>query len=135
MQLSQQVESYRFWEVVMQWAEEKVQHPNVVARVLAKGVLRDGLRVQSVDAKWSRPGTFELRGAPLVGYVARQGDLPIFIRAAALAHLREIVERAATPEPQVLFEEFVTKQDFLAWLARSELPPPAFWYEPEFRGH
>ena len=49
--LSQQVESYRFWEVVTQWAEEKLQHPNVVARVLAKGVLRDGLRVQSVDPK------------------------------------------------------------------------------------
>lgn len=131
--LSQQVESYRFWEVVAQWAEETVQHPNIVARVLAKGVLRDGLRVQSVDPKWSAPGTFELRGAPLVGYVAREGALPVFIRASALAHFRGIVERAATPDPQALFEEFVTKQDFLAWLGRAGMAPPAFWFEPALR--
>lgn len=134
MLLSQQVESYRFWEVVTQWAEEKVQHPNVVARVLAKGVIRDGLRVQSVDPTWSALGTFELRGAPLVGYVAREGAFPVFIRASALAHLRSIVERATTPEPQVLFEEFVTKQDFLAWLNRADIAPPAFWFEGEYRG-
>jgi hypothetical protein len=56
--LSRQVESYRFWEVVAQWAEEKLQHPNVVARVLAKGVVRDGLRMQSViepPAFWFGP--------------------------------------------------------------------------------
>ena len=133
MLLSQQVESYRFWEAVMQWADEKLQHPNVVARVLAKGVLLHGLRVQSVDPKWSAPGTFELRGAPLVGYVAREGALPIFIRASALAHLRSVVERAATPDPQALFEEFLTKQDFLAWLTRAGIAPPAFWFEGEFR--
>jgi hypothetical protein len=133
MHLSQQVESYRFWEVVSQWAEEKVEHPNVVARVLAKGVLRDGLRVQSVDPKWTAPGTFELRGAPLVGYVAREGALPVFIRASALTHLRNVVERAAIPEPQALFEEFLTKQDFHAWLARAGIAPPAFWFEPRFR--
>lgn len=133
MLLSQKVESYRFWEVVAQWAEEKVQHPNVVARVLAKGVLREGLRVQSVDPMWMAPGTFELRGAPLVGYVAREGALPLFIRASALTHLRYIVERAATPEPDALFEEFITKQDFLAWLHQAGITPPAFWYEAEFR--
>lgn len=133
MLLSQQVESYRFWEVVAQWAEENVQHPTVVARVLAKGVVRDGLRVQSVDPRWSAPGTFELRGAPLVGYVARDGALPVFIRASALTHLRNVVERAATPDPQTLYEEFLTKQDFLTWLTREGIAPPAFWFEPHLR--
>ena len=103
MVLSRHVESYRFWEVVTQWARERLQHEHVVARVLAKGVVREGLRVQSVDPRWTNAGKFELRGAPLVGYVAREGDLPIFIRATALAHLTQIVERAALPEPQSLF--------------------------------
>jgi hypothetical protein len=133
MLLSQQVESYRFWEVVTQWAAEKLQHEHVVARALAKAVLRDGLRLQSVDPRWTNAGTFELRGAPLVGYVAREGSLPIFLRATALNHIRGIVERAATPEPEALYEEFVTKQDFHAWLVRSGLILPAFWFEPALR--
>ena len=133
MFLSQQVESYRFWEVVTQWAREKLQHEHVVARALAKAVVRDGLRLQSVDPRWPTPGTFELRGAPLVGYVAKEGGLPIFIRAKALAHLQSIVERAATPQPEVLFEEFLTKQDFRAWLTHAELPVPSFWFEAELR--
>ena len=133
MLLSQHVESYRFWEVVAQWAAEKLQHEHVIARVLAKAVLRDGLRLQSVDPRWARVGTFELRGAPLVGYVAREGALPVFLRAAALSHLRVIVERAAVPQAELLSEEFLAKQDFQAWLARMELPLPAFWFEAELR--
>ena len=128
MVLSQHVESYRFWDVVGQWANERLEHEHVIARALARGVVRDGLRLQSVDPRWTNPGTFELRGAPLVGYVAREGGLPIFIRSSALAHLRQIVETAATPNPQALAEEFVTKQDFLAWLAQAKLPVPSFWY-------
>lgn len=133
MLLSQHVESYRFWEVVTQWAQERLQHEHVVARVLAKAVVRDGLRVQSVDARWLKPGTFELRGAPLVGYVAGEGMLPVFIRASALAHLQSIVGRAAMPQPEFLFEEFLIKQDFQAWLARSDLALPAFWFGANVR--
>jgi hypothetical protein len=132
MMLSRHVESYRFWEVVVQWARERLQHEHVVARVLAKGVVREGLRVQSVDPRWVNTGTFELRGAPLVGYVAREGDLPIFIRASALAHLRQVVERAAVPEPQTLQDEFITKQDFQAWLLQSKIAEPSFWFEAGF---
>ena len=132
MVLSRLVESYRFWEVTMQWARESLQHEHLVARVLAKGVVREGLRVQSVDPRWANAGTFELRGAPLVGYVAREGDLPIFIRASALAHLTHIVERAAVPEPQILHEEFITKQDFQAWLMQSNIARPSFWFEAGF---
>jgi hypothetical protein len=129
MDIGHQVESYRFWDVVTQWARESVQHEFVMARALAKGVVRDGLRVQSVDPRWTNQGTFELRGAPFVGYVAREGALPIFIRASALGHLTDIVERAATPDPQALFEEFMTKQDFGAWLRQCRLRLPAFWFD------
>ena len=127
--LSRHVESYRLWEVVAQWARERLEHETVIARVLAKGVLREGLRAQSVDARWLNVGSFELKGAPLGGYVARDGDLPIFLRASALAHLQAIVERATVPEPQLLADEFITKQDFYAWLIRSHIRPPTFWYE------
>jgi hypothetical protein len=133
MLLSQHVESYRFWEVVTQWAREKLEHDDVVARALAKAVVRDGLRVQSADPRWLKPGTFELRGAPLVGYVASEGMLPVFIRASALAHLRGIVERAAPPQPEALFEEFMTQQDFRVWLTRTGLALPAFWFGREVR--
>lgn len=133
MNLGHHVESYRFWDIVTQWARETVQHEHVIARALAKGVLRDGLRAQSVDSKWTNKGTFELRGLPFVGYVAKDGSLPIFIRSSALQHLRDIVENAATPDPQVLFEEFVTKQDFLAWLTQARLNPPSFWFQANER--
>lgn len=129
MVLSRHVESYRFWDVVVQWARERLEHEHVIARVLAKGVMRGGLRVQSVDPRWANVGTFELRGAPLVGYVAREGDLPIFIRASALAHLTQVVERATVPQPEVLFDDFLTKQDFQAWLAHSKISAPSFWFE------
>jgi hypothetical protein len=129
MNLGHHVESYRFWDIVTQWARETLQHEHIVARVLAKGVVRDGLRVQSVDSKWANKGTFELRGLPFVGYVAKDGNLPIFIRSSALIHLREVVENAATPDAQVLFEEFVTKQDFLTWLTQAGVKAPSFWFQ------
>jgi hypothetical protein len=128
LQPSQLVESYRVWEVVTQWAQDRLQHEHVMARVLARGVIRGGLRVQSVDPRWTDPGTFELRG-PIVGYVAREGALPIFIRRSALNHLQAIVEQAAIPDPHQLFEEFVTQQDFSAWLQHEGLGRPAFWFQ------
>ncbi len=129
MNLGHHVESYRFADIVTLWARETLQHEQVIARALAKGVVRDGLRVQSVDSKWTNRGTFELRGLPFVGYVAKDGNLPIFIRSSALNHLRDIVENAATPDVPLLFEEFVTKQDFLAWLTQTGLNPPTFWFQ------
>lgn len=135
MNLGHHVESYRFWDIVTQWARETLQHEHVIARALAKGVVRDGLRAQSVDATWTNKGTFELRGLPFVGYVAKDGNLPIFIRASALHHLRDVVENAATPDAQLLFEEFVTKQDFLTWLTQVGLNPPSFWFEAHTLPH
>lgn len=128
MNLSRHVESYPFSEVAARWAAERGEDAAVVARAMARGVLSEGLRVQSVDARWSKPGTFELRGAPLVGYVALEGMLPIFIRSSALAHLRAVVERAAEPNPKALSEEFLTRQDFQAWLVQWDIARPNFWY-------
>jgi hypothetical protein len=129
MTLSRHVESYPFWDVAGRWAAERGESAAIVARAMARGVLNEGLRVQSVSARWSKPGTFELRGAPLVGYVALEGVLPIFIRSSALAHLRAVVERAAEPDPNALSEEFLTKQDFHAWLVQWDIARPKFWYE------
>lgn len=128
MNLSQHVESYRFWDIVSLWGRETLQHEVVVARVLAKGVLREGLRVQSVDPKWTKAGTFELHGAPFVGYVAQPGMLPIIIRSSALRHLREVVEKAAEPNADALFDEFVSKQDFRVWLLAQDIRLPSFWF-------
>jgi hypothetical protein len=130
---SQLVESYRFWEVATQWAQDRLQHEQVIARVMARGVIRDGLRVQSVDPRWVDPGTFELHG-PIVGYVGRQGALPIFIRRSALTHLTAVVERAVVPDPHRLYEEFVTKQDFGAWLEQQGLEKPSFWFAAKGEG-
>jgi len=129
MNLGHHVESYRFWDVVAQWAREALQHEHIIARAMAKGVIRDGLRVQSVDPKWVSKGTFELRGLPYVGYVAQDGDIPIFIRSSALRHLTEVVENAVAPNPQLLFEEFVTKRDFGAWLRQAGIDAPLFWFD------
>jgi hypothetical protein len=129
--LGHHVESYRFWDIVTQWSRETLQHEQVTARAMAKGVVRDGLRAQSVDPKWVKRGTFELRGQPLVGYVAKDGHLPIFIRATALRHLTDVVDNAAPPDPQLLFEEFITKQDFREWLHRVRIDPPSFWFEAD----
>ncbi len=128
MNLGHHVESYRFWDIVTQWARETLQHEHVVARALAKAVLRDGLRAQSVDSRWTNRGTFELRGLPLVGYVAKDGHLPIFIRSSALNHLRDVVEKAGLPDAQMLFEEFITKQDFRTWLHQAGIDVPSFWF-------
>ncbi len=51
MPLSQLVESFKFWDVVALWAKEQLDHEEVVARALAKAVICDGLRLNSVDKR------------------------------------------------------------------------------------
>lgn len=128
MILSQDVESCRFWDIVTQWAQEQFLHEHLVARALARGVVRDGLRFQSVDVSCPDPHKSELRGEPLVGYAAKVGELPVFIRRRALAHLISVAQRAAVPDRQILQDEFVAKQDFLNWLDERRFPPPAFLF-------
>ena len=69
---SQMVESYKFWDVVTLWARERLEHEIVVARALARGVVVDGLRFQSVDPRWVKQDQ-SLSGYPYVGYVSTPG--------------------------------------------------------------
>ena len=122
------IESYKIYDVISQWARETLQHETILARVLAKAVIRGGLRIQSIDPAWRKPGTFELHGTPFVGFVARDGDTPILIRQTALKHLFSVVEQGLEPNPMELMDEYITKQDFKAWLIREKLELPIFWY-------
>src|ERR1700730_623198 len=65
-----QVESYKFWDVVTLWAKEQLEAEEVIARALAKAVIRDGLRLQSTDIRWAKGAALELRGEPFVGFYA-----------------------------------------------------------------
>jgi hypothetical protein len=133
--LSQFVESYRFGDVVTLWARERLEHEVIIARALARAVVCDGLRLQSIDARWAgqqKKGLtdkpMELRGYPYVGYTARP-DCPISIlRISALDHLFSIVERAEEPDLGKLHEEFIYRDNFRAWLLEQNLPFPKFWF-------
>ncbi len=127
--LSQSVESFRFGDVAAFWARERLVHEIIVARALARAVVCDGLRLQSVDARWMAPqGTpVEFRGYPYVGYAARPGALSV-LRISALNHLLAIVERGEEPDLRSLFEEFIFRDDFRAWLLERNQPLPKFWF-------
>lgn len=130
MHTEQHAASYSFWDLTVEWARESLQSESVVAQILARGVLRDGLGIGSVDPEQLAPDALELRGAPFVGYVAREGCLPIFIRAPAFRHLRDVAENAALPEPQLLAREFISRHDFRAWLHHRGIEPPMFLRPP-----
>ena len=128
--LTQFVESYRFWDVVSLWARERLEHENIVASVLARGVICDGLKLQSVDDRWveGNDRAVEFRGFPYIGYRADPKAPMCVIRASALDHLLGIVNRAETPQRARLSEEFVLRKDFGAWLTALDLRPPTFWF-------
>jgi hypothetical protein len=135
MSTSQLVESYRFWDVVALWARESLVHEEVVARALARGVIRDGLRFMSVDPRWLKPGASEaeFRGYPYVGFAAKPDSEVVILRIEALQHLLAVVERAEIPNREVLFELFVSRDDFLTWLKITNQPLPDFWYSDKER--
>jgi len=128
--LSQLVESYRFWDIVTLWSQERLEHEELVARALAAGVIRDGLIIQSQDLRWmnARSGQQELKGYPYVGYCAEAGHPMIVLRADALEHLLGVVNRAARPDRSRLREEFITRNDFRSWLEKTSEPLPHFWF-------
>lgn len=132
MEVSQSVESYRLWEVVTLWARERLEHEIIIARRLATGFVKGGLRIHSKDSRWlsGAPGKVELLGYPLVGYSPILGEPPVIIRASALEHLLAVVNSGKEPDAAQLHDEFITKPEFLAWLKKSELKPPHFWYSP-----
>jgi hypothetical protein len=122
------VESYRFGDVVRLWARERLEHEIVVACALARAVVCDGLRLQSVDGRWlgndeagRRERPVEFRGYPYVGYTARpEGPLSV-LRISALHHLLAIVERCEEPDLPGLFEEFILREDFRSLAASAML--------------
>ena len=124
------IESYRFWDVVTLWGRERLEHEEIVARVLAQAVIRDGLRVQSIDTRWVKGNdhTIEFRGYPYVGFCAKAGLPMCVLRAEALEHLLAIVQRAETPNRERLADEFVLREDFRAWVAVTGCPLPTFWF-------
>lgn len=127
MALDHLIETYRFWDVTTRWARERLVHEVIVARVLARGIVCDGLRMESTDPKWL-PATGTLLGYPYVGYTAAAGGRPVILRAEALEHLLAIVHRAAEPERDALHPLFVTKAAFRDWLSRTGELLPAFWF-------
>ncbi len=128
--LTQFVESYRFWDVTTLWARERLEHEHVVASALARGVICDGLRLQSVDERWIEGNErgVEFRGFPYVGYRADPRAPMCVLRASALDHLLGIVNRADVPSRERLAEEFILRKDFRAWLIGLDLRLPTFWF-------
>jgi hypothetical protein len=122
-----EVESFKFTDIVTHWGRERLVHELLVARELARGVVHEGLRLQSVDPKWTSATTV-LRAEPLVGYAARQATPPIMIRATALEQLCAIAAERRDFDPYLLCDEFVAKDDFRKWLVLSGRVLPAFWF-------
>lgn len=127
--LSQLVESYRFWDIVRLWARERLEHEEIVARALARGVVCDGLKLQSLDARWvdQAKQNLALNGQPYVGFCAKPQGAMCILRATALEHLLAIVHRAEIPSPQKLADEFIARDDFAAWCRQTGVASPRFW--------
>jgi len=128
MSARHQVESYKFWDIVTLWAKEQLESEEVVARALAKGVIRDGLRLQSANARWIKGKVLELKGQPFVGFAAVPGAELAVLRAEALEHLLAVVREATRPSRTALKDEFITKKDFRHWLRGTKQDLPAFWF-------
>ena len=129
MKLRHMVESYKFWDVVTLWAKETLENEEVVARALSRGIIRDGLKFQSVDMKWFKDKKkMEFRGYPYVGYFAEPGGEMIVIVAEVLEHLLSIVREAKTPSRRIIRDEFVFREDFKHWIEKTGQSLPVFWF-------
>ena len=125
-----QVESFRFWDIVTLWAKEELESEEIVARALAKGIIRDGLRLNSTDLRWvkGKASALALNGQPYVGFCAKPGGELCVLRAEALEHLLGVVREARRPSRKVLHNEFIFRDDFRRWLRNTKQPLPAFWF-------
>lgn len=125
-----QVESFKFWDVVTLWAKEELESEELVARALAKGVIRDGLRLNSTDLRWikGKASALALNGQPYVGFCAKPGGELCVLRSEALEHLLAVVRQARRPSRKALSEEFIFRDDFRHWLRSTKQSLPAFWF-------
>ncbi|SRR5258706_1681929 len=127
MEPSQLVETYKFWDIAALWARERLENELVVARALARGIVVDGLRCQSIDPRWVKADR-SLSGYPYIGYAAIPDAPPVLLRAEALEHLLAVVRQAAVPSREILAPEFVARTDFRSWLMATEQALPSFWF-------
>ena len=125
-----EVESYKFWDIVTLWAKEDLESEEIVARALAKGVVRDGLRLNSTDLRWikGKASALALNGQPYVGFCARPGGELCVLLAEALEHILGVVREARRPSRKALREEFILREDFRRWLRGTRQALPAFWF-------
>ena len=127
MQTEHLVESYKFWDIATLWARERLTHEIIVARELAEGVIKEGLRFNSVDPKWF-DSQHELRAYPYVGYAATPKDSPVILDAAVLEHMLAMVRQGIEPQQAILQKEFAYQIDFRRWLVRTGRPLARFWF-------
>lgn len=127
MEPGQLVETYKFWDIVPLWSRERLENELVIARALARGIVVDGLRFQSVDPRRVKSDR-SLSGYPYVGYAANPESPPVLLRAEALEHLLAVVRQATVPSREILTAEFVSRDDFLLWLKATHQAPPSFWF-------
>ncbi len=121
------VDSYRFWDVAALWARERGEDEIDAARALARGVIAEGLRAESVDPRWLVADNSRA-GYPHVGYCAITSAPPVLLRVEALEHLLAVARRNARPSREVLAFEFIFRNDFQAWLRTTGQPLPRFWF-------
>ncbi len=129
MDTKTKVESYKFWDIVKLWGRETLEHDVIIARKLAQGIIKKGLRFQSTNPKWLN-STEELLRYPFIGYTSIAAEGPIIIKAQVLAHLINVAEEKADPSKLILKDEVVLKSDFKQWLVRTGQDFPTFWYGP-----
>ncbi|OIO67128.1 MAG: hypothetical protein CO186_09225 [Zetaproteobacteria bacterium CG_4_9_14_3_um_filter_49_83] len=126
MEASQLVESYTLPDIIQFWARERMVHEVLVARELAKGVLDEGLRLQSENPKYLNASNV-LRRGPFVGY-SKRSSVPVIIRSAVLDHLKLVADSKLDFSVCILRYEFVMRADFKNWLVHTGRQMPEFWY-------
>lgn len=130
MSLTEQIESYRFWELVNLLAQEQSLNEDIVARALVTAVVRDGVLMNSVDPKWLKvnKGDLEMKGEPYVGYCSTPGDEVMVLKSNVLEHLLAVVRQGAPVSKAVIQQEFVKKEDFRQWALCTDQALPYFWF-------
>jgi len=127
MDMKTEIESYKFRDIVKLWGRETLEHEVIIARKLAQGIIKTGLRFQSTNPKWLN-STEELLSYPYIGYTSVSSERPIIIKAEVLAHLINVAEEKTDPSKHLLTDEVIFKNDFKKWLVRTGQSFPKFWF-------
>lgn len=130
MALSTQVETFKFWDVVSQWARERSEPEYLIAKVLVEAVVKGGLILNSENAQWLKPkdGKLEFRGYPLVGYSPIPGGELCILKEEVLRHMLDVVATGSEPSSNIIQDEFIHRDDFKKWLLFLGESLPRFWF-------